>query len=103
MGKHSLVDLGFSFEPVPVGTHVCLFYRDKTHLNQMLLKYIAAGIRNGEKVLCLLDSLQKKRSKPSFARMNSGLKQSWRVPTKDYGNGMRRAKRLGSTITGKGS
>ncbi|NLM37371.1 MAG: hypothetical protein GX202_04515, partial [Firmicutes bacterium] len=59
MRKHGFVDLGFSCEPVPAGSHVCLFYWDDTRKNRMLFNYLVAGIRNGEKVICLLDSLTK--------------------------------------------
>ncbi|NLC54130.1 MAG: response regulator [Firmicutes bacterium] len=59
MGKHGFVDLGFSCKSVPVGSHICLFYRDQRRKNRMLLNYILAGIQNGEKVICLLDSMTK--------------------------------------------
>ncbi|HBL35923.1 MAG TPA: hypothetical protein DDZ55_03845 [Firmicutes bacterium] len=57
MEKRGLVDLGFTEEKVPVGTHTCLFYWDEAKKNRMLLKFLAAGLRNQEKVVCLLDSL----------------------------------------------
>ncbi|HEY8392633.1 MAG TPA: MEDS domain-containing protein [Capillibacterium sp.] len=59
MDKHVLVDLGFTSERVPVGTHTCFFYRDEALKNRIILKYIAAGIRNGEKVACISDSMTK--------------------------------------------
>lgn len=59
MDKHDLVDLGFTEEKVPIGSHTCLFYRDEAKKNQMLLEYLAAGLRNHEKVVCLVDSLTK--------------------------------------------
>ncbi len=59
MNKQSYVDLGFTSERVPAGSHTCLFYQDEAFKNRMILKYIVAGIRNGEKVICLTDSLTK--------------------------------------------
>lgn len=59
MDKHGLLDLGFTSEGVPAGTHTCFFYRDEALKNHIILKYIAAGIRNGEKVACISDSMTK--------------------------------------------
>ncbi|HHT49747.1 MAG TPA: PAS domain-containing protein [Firmicutes bacterium] len=59
MEKRGFVDLGFTTERIPVGTHTCLFYQEEALKNRIILQYVAAGIRNGEKVVCLMDSLTK--------------------------------------------
>lgn len=45
-----------------------MFYRDDTRKNRMLLSYLGAGIRNGEKVICLLDSVTKEEILDWFQR-----------------------------------
>ncbi len=55
----SNVDLGFTTYPVAPGTHSCFLYRDEAEQRSITLHYIATGLRQGEKVICLSDQLTK--------------------------------------------
>ena len=53
MGSVSLGVLGVS---VPIGTHLCIFFRGSSGLEEIVLPFLAEGIRADDKCLCVLQS-----------------------------------------------
>lgn len=51
-----MVHLGFTDEHFPVGTHICQLYSDENEREEALLKFVAEGIRSGEKTACFTDN-----------------------------------------------
>ena len=51
------VALGFLGLAVPRGTHVCTFCGGSPGRDEIVLPFLSAGIRAGDKCLCILDSL----------------------------------------------
>ena len=51
------VRLGLFNRSVPAGSHVCAFYSDSATRDQIVMPYLAQGLRNGEKCICVLGSL----------------------------------------------
>lgn len=44
------VDMGFTQEPFPAGTHMCLIYSDEADRQRVIAKFLEAGLAAGEKV-----------------------------------------------------
>lgn len=44
------VDMGFTEETSPAGTHMCLIYSDDAERRSLMAKYLGAGFARGEKV-----------------------------------------------------
>src|ERR1700733_15453247 len=53
MGSVALGVLGVS---VPIGTHLCTFFRGSSGLEEIVLPFLAEGIRADDKCLCILQS-----------------------------------------------
>ena len=53
MGSVALGVLGVS---VPIGTHLCIFFRGSSGLEEIVLPFLAEGIRADDKCLCILES-----------------------------------------------
>ena len=49
--NHVNVNLGFSEELFPAGPHVCLIYNSEEERNDVISKFIEAGLKNNEKWL----------------------------------------------------
>lgn len=49
------VQLGLPGLTLSVGDHVCAFYRGGAERDQILGSYLAAGLRSGDKCVCVLD------------------------------------------------
>lgn len=49
------VDLGISGLEVRIGDHICAFYRGAER-DDMLVSFLAAGLRTGDKCICVLDA-----------------------------------------------
>ena len=50
MKPEPTVDLGFTAEPFPAGTHMCLIYRDEQERRDVISRYLEAGVAGGEMV-----------------------------------------------------
>lgn len=50
------VPLGFGGLTAPVGAHLCAFVRGRAGRDELLLPYLEAGVRNGEKCVAIVDS-----------------------------------------------
>ena len=61
------VDLGFTEETLPVGTHMCMIYSDDKERMDMISKFLDAGIKAGEKVVYLVDSMSSEAFKEWLA------------------------------------
>jgi hypothetical protein len=48
--------LGINGIDTSVGTHICGFYHGREELESILFPYLHAGVRDGEKTVCLIDS-----------------------------------------------
>jgi MEDS: MEthanogen/methylotroph, DcmR Sensory domain len=51
------VDLGVSGIEVRTGDHICAFYRGAER-DQVLIPYLQAGLRSGDKCICVVDAVQ---------------------------------------------
>lgn len=52
-----LVALGFTEEPVPVGTHMCLIFTDEKERQDSLLKFLLSGLKGAERVACFSENI----------------------------------------------
>jgi hypothetical protein len=50
------VNLGFSGIEVPLGAHICAFYQGRAGLDEVMIPYLAEGLRGGEKCLGVVES-----------------------------------------------
>ena len=50
--------MGFTDEPFPVGSHVCLIYESEDERRSLMSKFIEAGLNDGERVLYLTDVMK---------------------------------------------
>ena len=51
------VHLGFFDRSVPAGSHICVFYSDPATRDEVVMPFLAQGLRTGEKCICALASL----------------------------------------------
>jgi hypothetical protein len=51
------VHLGFFDRSVPAGSHICVFYSDSATRDEVVMPFLAQGLRTGEKCICVLASL----------------------------------------------
>jgi hypothetical protein len=51
------VPLGVLDRSVPSGTHICTFFSGPAGRDEVVMPFLAEGIRAGEKCICILDSL----------------------------------------------
>jgi hypothetical protein len=51
------IGLGFVPGKVDEGQHICFIYNSDTERIPVIARYLAHGVRDGEKVLCLVDSM----------------------------------------------
>jgi hypothetical protein len=51
------VHLGFFDRSVPAGSHICAFYSDPATRDEVVMPFLAQGVRTGEKCICVLASL----------------------------------------------
>ncbi len=59
--KYSLsVNLGFTDEHFPAGTHICQLYSEDSEREETLLKYLKSGLANNERVACFSDKTDNK-------------------------------------------
>ncbi len=49
------VDMGFTKERFPGGTHICLIFDDAEQRRKIVSKFLAAGIRGGDQVRYVVD------------------------------------------------
>jgi len=49
------IELGIPGLSLSVGDHVCAFYRGQSERDQILSSYLGAGLRSGDKCVCVLD------------------------------------------------
>lgn len=52
-----LVTLGFTEEPVPVGTHMCLIFTNEKERQDSLLKFLLSGLKGNERVACFSENV----------------------------------------------
>ena len=55
--NHSIMDMGFTTEQFPAGTHMCLIYSNEEERIEVISKFIGAGIANGDKVGYFADEM----------------------------------------------
>jgi len=51
------VHLGFFDRSVSAGSHICVFYSDPATRDEVVMPFLAQGLRTGEKCICVLASL----------------------------------------------
>ena len=59
------VDIGVLGLTVPRGTHICAFYRGAQGRDEIVVPFLAEGIRSQDKCLCILDSIDPRRAGPA--------------------------------------
>ncbi len=53
------VNLGFTDRKHPTGTHMCLIFQDETERRQIMSKFVAKGLADGERVAYFADVMTK--------------------------------------------
>jgi len=56
--QRDFLNMGFTEERFPVGSHVCLIYESEAERRRLLSKFLEAGLRDGERVLYLTDVMK---------------------------------------------
>jgi DcmR-like sensory protein len=51
------VPLGLLDRSVPSGTHICTFFSGQAGLDEVVMPFLAEGIRTGQRCICILESL----------------------------------------------
>jgi len=51
------IELGIPGLSLDVGDHVCCFYRGRSERDRILSSYLGAGLRSGDKCVCVLDGI----------------------------------------------
>lgn len=51
------IELGIPGLSLDVGDHVCCFYRGRSERDRILGSYLGAGLRSGDKCVCVLDGI----------------------------------------------
>jgi len=51
------VHLGFFDRSIPAGSHICAFYSDSATRDEIVMPFLAHGLRTGDKCICVLASL----------------------------------------------
>ena len=57
------IKLGFTNDPYPAGTHMCMIYSSEEERKQTLSKFIEGGLSSGEKVSYFTDELEPQQVK----------------------------------------
>jgi hypothetical protein len=57
MAPEAMVDLGFTPERVPAGTHICQIYNDQDERTDALWRFIGAGLQAGECTACFSENI----------------------------------------------
>lgn len=50
-----MIELGIPGLALDIGDHVCAFYRGSDERDAILMSYLGAGLRSGDKCICVLD------------------------------------------------
>ncbi|MBN2715691.1 MAG: MEDS domain-containing protein [Deltaproteobacteria bacterium] len=50
--SHTMVNLGFAEAELPAGTHICQIYSDDRERDESLLRFLFAGLHDGERGAC---------------------------------------------------
>src|SRR5882672_4976396 len=50
------VNLGFGGIEVPLGAHICVFYQGRAGRDEVMIPYLAEGMRRGEKCIGVVES-----------------------------------------------
>lgn len=51
------ISLGFDNKAYPAGTHMCLIYNDEAERHKIISKFMAGGLKTGEKVAYFVDDI----------------------------------------------
>ncbi len=54
-GNYKQIPIAFDDDELPTGTHICLIYSEEEERRSIISRFIANGIRSGEKVLYMAD------------------------------------------------
>ena len=55
--QHQTINLGFAQAELPSGTHICQIYSDEKERDDSLLRFLCAGLRDGERGACFSNDL----------------------------------------------
>ncbi len=65
---HRRISLGFTDDPVPEGTHLCLIFTDEQERVDCLLKFLLSGLQSGERTACFSEKLDEKTVREFLTR-----------------------------------
>ena len=71
--QNNHVNMGFTEQTFPAGTHICLIYNDESERESLIKKYVAAGIKAGEKVACFVDAFSPEKFKEKLFENESSI------------------------------
>jgi len=57
MAPEAMVDLGFTPERFPAGTHICQIYNDESERDDALWLFLASGLKAGERTACFSEHM----------------------------------------------
>ncbi len=63
------VDMGFTDEQFPAGTHMCLIYNNEEERQKIISKYLEGGLFTGEKVAYFAEEMSPDQIREWLAEM----------------------------------
>ncbi len=76
MARETTVDLGFTPERVPTGTHICQMYNDRDERTEALWRFIGAGLQAGECTACFSENIAEEEIDGFLAKMGVSLAEA---------------------------
>ena len=71
--NHKLVNMGFTNEKFPEGTHMCLIYNKEEERQKIISKYIKGGLSSGQMVAYFAEDISKKETNKWLSEMGIHL------------------------------
>lgn len=75
INQEHMVELGFTPEKFPVGTHICQIFSKNEERVNAIMQFLMSGLTQGERVACFSDKLDKKRLSKIIKRNNLSLRE----------------------------
>jgi hypothetical protein len=67
-GERRTIDMGFTKEPFPEGTHMCFIYNDEDERRETIAQFLQSGLKAGEKVVYLVDQTTPEEMRAHLSR-----------------------------------
>jgi len=72
-GKTSMINMGFTHDTYPAGTHMCLVYSNELERQQTISKFVEGGLSSGERVSYFSDEVEPLQVKKWLADLGVDL------------------------------